>query len=213
MLKTQFDTKPEAIVYIAQQKVRQEKGYLTRSEREQLKKLIEKPDEDYVIAPKEVSPTVKPIVTNIRQLRIPCRPVIIGEDISQIITELKDTLNVVGGLGLSANQIGYNLQVAYIKIPAGFNKKTKSIDLKEIILINPKIIEHDKKVEVKGERCLSLPHISVNTKRWVFVTVQNCDEKLKPSVFASQDLEAITIQHEIDYLNGTIILDRKMKAR
>jgi len=210
MLKTRFDSVIEASVYITLQKIRQEKGYLTRSEREQLKKLIEKP-ESFVKEPEVVRQL--PIVTDIKELSKPCAPVEAGEDISRIITELKETLNTSGGLGLSANQIGYNKQIAYIKIMKGYNKETKKIEYNEIVLINPKILEHDRRIKVKGERCLSLPHVSVDTDRWVFITVQNCNEKLEPSVFCSQDMEAICIEHEIDHLNGKTILDRKHKAR
>src|SRR3972149_587367 len=90
MLKQNFKDQLEFNLYTAEQKTRMEKGYLLRSEREILKKMLEK---DY-------------------------KPIFIKEDnIKEIIQKLKDTLACYKGLGLSANQIGIQKRISYIKIP------------------------------------------------------------------------------------------------
>lgn len=156
---------------------------------------------------------IKPIITNIKELRKPCELVQQGEDVSQIITDLKDTLASKKGLGLTANQIGYNKAISYLKIPKKINPKTKEIEYSEIILINGKIIEKDRAIKVNGESCLSFPGISVITKRYVFITVEYLDEQLKLKTAMFQDLESVAIQHELDHQQGKILFDKKWRAK
>jgi len=213
MLKMQFITEQEILAYIEEQKIRQSKKYLTYSEREQLKKMIENP-KFYVVPPGSTkNPFEKEILKGIHNISQPCELIKPGEDISRIIDELKVTLAVSGGLGLSANQIGYNKQISVISIFKGFNKEKKEPNRFDLVLINPKIIEHKNKFLVKGERCLSLPNISVDTDRWIYITLVNHNQQLEPSTTCYQDMEAIVIQHEVDHQRGKTIYDRKHKKR
>jgi len=213
MLKTSFSTEIEANVYLEEQKIRMERGYLSCSERKQLKKMLENPKAFvHEVKEKKANPNVREIIHNLNKLRIPCKPVEPGEDISQIIVELKETLAHVGGVGLSANQIGYCKQISYIKM-VDIDKKNKKLRPKELLLINPKIVEHDRKFTVKGEECLSFPRIRVDTDRWVFITLVNHNEKLEATTSCYQDFESVVIQHEVDHLQGKTIFNRKHKRR
>jgi len=157
---------------------------------------------------------IKPIVTNINELRKPCEEVIKGEDIKQIIIDLKDTFNSVAhkAIGLSANQIGYNKKISYIKMPK-YVDKDKQTQYAEYIFINAKIIEKEKPVQIKGESCISFRGVGVVTKRYVFITVEYLNEKMEIQTRILQDLEAICIQHETDHQEGRTIFDRKWVAR
>jgi peptide deformylase len=160
----------------------------------------------------EVKKNIKPIVTNIAELRKPCETVELNEDIKEIIQSLKDTLEAKKGLGLTANQIGINKCISYIKIPKRINKN-KEIQYNELILINAKIIEKDRPIRINNESCLSFPGINVTTKRYVFITVEYLNEKMELQTAMFQDLEAICIAHEIDHQNGITIFDRKWRAK
>ena len=153
---------------------------------------------------------IKPIIYNIKELRKPCIPVEKREDISQIIQDLKDTLySLVGkGYALAANQINYNKQITLIRIP--LNKEHTKFN--EMLLINPKIIEKDRKV-IYPESCLSFPGITVNTDRYVFITYTYLDKKLGEHTGMAQDLEAIVIQHEISHLQGRTLFDFKHRSK
>ena len=210
MLKTTFKTKPEMDIYIQEQKVRQYKGYLTCSERRLLQEMIDNPNK-YIIEEK-LNPHIKKIITDISILRKSCQLVTKEDNIDEIINSLKETLKSIGGLGLSTNQIGYNKQISYCKIPK-LNSKTKQLEYNEIILINPKIIEKERKIIFKNEGCLSIPYIRVDTDRYVFITVKNHDKNLKEQIFMAQDLESFVIQHELDHLNGITILERKHRKK
>lgn len=161
----------------------------------------------------DVNKDVKAIVTNLSQLQVACLPVEKNEDISQIVKELKATLESKKCWGLSANQIGYNKRISYIKVPIRINAKTKEIEYTELLLINAKIIEHTRPIKVMNEECVSFPGVKVITQRYVFIIIENYNEKLEVSTMLMQDNEAICANHEIDHQSGRTIFDRKWKAK
>jgi len=156
---------------------------------------------------------IKPIVSNIKELRKPCVPVEPKEDIKEIIQDLKDTLATKKGYALSANQIGINKCICYIKVPKSVDKKTKEITYEEIVAINPVIVEKSRKVISKDEGCLSFPGIRINTDRYIFSIVIYEDEKREKHTVLAQDLQSIVWQHEIAHLKGRTIFDDKHKSR
>jgi peptide deformylase len=210
MIRKEFKTKLEVDIYLAEQKVRMESGYLTRSEREELKQLLDKPDS---LIKKEIeSIKGKSIITNINELRKPCQEVTKEDNIKDLLKDLKDTCVSTNGWGCSANQVGINKKVSYIRVPK-MDQKTKKIEFTELYLINAKIVERARPYIVKNEGCISFPGLSVQTDRYVFITVSYLDEKYQEQTTMLQDYEALAVQHEIDHQNGITIFDRKHKAR
>ncbi len=155
---------------------------------------------------------IRPIITNINELRQLCQEVTNNDNIKELIQDLKDTLATKKGVGLTANQIGINKKISYIKLPKGISKD-KKIDYNEYILINAKIVEKNRPVQVRGESCLSFPGVSVITRRYVFITVTYLDENLKERTGLFQDLEALVVQHEIAHQEGKTIFDFKWRAK
>jgi peptide deformylase len=210
MIRKEFKTKLEVDIYLAEQKVRMESGYLTRSEREELKQLLDKPDS---LIKKEIeSIKGKSIITNINELRKPCQEVTKEDNIKDLLKDLKDTCVSTNGWECSANQVGINKKVSYIRVPK-MDQKTKKIEFTELYLINAKIVERARPYIVKNEGCISFPGLSVQTDRYVFITVSYLDEKYQEQTTMLQDYEALAVQHEIDHQNGITIFDRKHKAR
>lgn len=199
--------------YIEAQELRREKGYLTRSEREALKKMIDNP-KDYI--KEDATPVIKkglPIVMDRRILSQPSDIVTADDDIKGIIRDLKDTLSgKAGALGLSAPQIGIKKRICYISIPS-VNKEKNTIEYHEKVLINPVIIEKSHPIRVNGEGCVSFPGIRVDTLRYVYTTVEYLDENFKQQTGCVQDLESFAISHECDHLNGITIFDRKWRTK
>lgn len=157
---------------------------------------------------------VQKIITNLNELRKPSCLVAPDEDIKALIQDLKDTvINCKRSWGLSANQIGILKKVSYIRMPQQVDPKTKEIKYFELVMINSKIIEKDKKVEVKREECLSLPGLYINTDRYVFITLEYEDEQWKKQTVLLQDMEALAVQHEYDHTIGLTILDRKHRSK
>jgi len=207
MLKIQFKNQLEFDIYLAEQKVRMEKGYLTVSERNQLKPMLEKNYKPIFIKDEKLK---LPIVTDINYLKQPCQEVTKEDNVKEIIQKLKDTLESNGGLGLSANQIRIQKRISYLKIPKFVDKK---LEFNEYILINAKIIEKNNPIKVKNEGCLSFPGVYVDTLRYVFCTVTYLDENLKENTGLFQDLESLAIQHECDHQLGIVLFNRKWRTK
>ena len=137
-----------------------------------------------------------------------------------IATELFQILNQRGdGIGLAANQVGIDAQVAVVNV------------IEPLVLINPKIIS--KEVEIPFyEGCLSYPKKGVHTKRYRDVVISTAQseadwyfsgaptdaegkgswEKDKKEDQELRVLESVCVQHEIDHLNGVICMDRKVET-
>jgi peptide deformylase len=80
-----------------------------------------------------------------------------------------------------------------------------------MVLINPEIIEVSEEKEIFEEGCLSLPRVTVNISRPKRIKVRTLDLKGRVQIIEAEDLLARIIQHEIDHLNGNLILDRASK--
>jgi peptide deformylase len=76
------------------------------------------------------------------------------------------------------------------------------------VLVNPEIEWSGDEVETLEEGCLSLPGVGVEVERPVRVRVRAQDETGAPLVVEASGLEARVIQHEVDHLDGVLILDR-----
>ena len=128
-------------------------------------------------------------------------PVNLEEDknpISSLISDMKETLSSVGGLGLAANQIGRNESVCLVNINGNI-----------ITMINPEIISHSDETKISIEGCLSIPDLSVKVNRYETVTVKfiNPDFSWKEDEMSFEFPNSVVVQHEIDHLNGKIMID------
>jgi peptide deformylase len=103
------------------------------------------------------------------------------------------------GIGLAATQLGVMHRVLVYRVdpeaPLG-------------VLVNPEFEFKGEEVEAMEEGCLSLPGVGVEVERPIHVRVRATDETGKPIVVEASGLEARVIQHEIDHLDGVLILDR-----
>ena len=120
------------------------------------------------------------------------------ENINQVIGDMKDTLETVGGLGLAANQIGRDESICIVK----FGKEI-------ITMVNPTIVsrEGEKKISIEG--CLSLPDISAKVERDEIVSVKftNPDIDWQEEEIRVEFPNSVVVQHELDHLNGKLMID------
>ena len=103
------------------------------------------------------------------------------------------------GIGLAATQVGvmHRLLVYRTELEGSI-----------AALVNPVVEWTSKDKETSEEGCLSLPGVSVDVERPVHVRVSALDEYGKPILVEASGLEARVIQHEIDHLDGVLIVDR-----
>ena len=103
------------------------------------------------------------------------------------------------GIGLAATQVGTLNRVLVYRV-----QQESPVNA----LINPVIEWRGKEQEVMEEGCLSLPGVIVDVERPVFVRVRAQDEFGDDIEIEASGLEARVIQHEVDHLDGVLILDR-----
>ena len=103
------------------------------------------------------------------------------------------------GIGLAATQVGTLNRVLVYRV-----QPESPVNA----LINPVIEWRGKETEVMDEGCLSLPGVVVDVERPVHVRVSARDEDGEPIEIEASGLEARVIQHEVDHLDGVLILDR-----
>ena len=119
------------------------------------------------------------------------------EALLRLTEEMLVTMREREGVGLAANQVGRLRRV----LVAG-------IEEDEYVLINPVIQARSDETEILLEGCLSIPGINVDVERPVAVTVSGQDAAGKELRFEAEGLLARVFQHEIDHLDGVLILDR-----
>ena len=119
------------------------------------------------------------------------------EALLRLTEEMLVTMREWEGVGLAANQVGRLRRV----LVAG-------IEEDEYVLINPVIEARSDETEVLAEGCLSIPGIQVDVERPVAVTVSGQDAAGGELRFEAEGLLARVLQHEIDHLDGVLILDR-----
>jgi len=100
------------------------------------------------------------------------------------------------GIGLAGPQAGLTKRMIVADAGSGL-----------VTLANPEILEKEKTEDFLEEGCLSLPGISVNVKRPTQVLVEGLDRKGNKIQLKATGLLARVLQHEIDHLNGILILD------
>ena len=129
----------------------------------------------------------------------PCADATDGAENLTIIKEMNEVLDAnKGGVGLAANQIGYNKRIAIIKT---------RID-EDIVLVNPEIISVSKKTVKSVEGCLSFPGVEVTTKRHRTITLRRQPGFIEETFTG---FDAIVIQHELSHLNGDTMWDYEYK--
>jgi peptide deformylase len=122
----------------------------------------------------------------------------IDGDLVTLVNGMYDTMDLEEGIGLAAPQVGVR-------------KRLFTFDLHEgegpAVVINPEIVERDGEV-LSEEGCLSVPGYRFEVVRSERVTMRGLDIDGNELVIEGDDLLARMIQHEIDHLDGVLLLDR-----
>lgn len=119
------------------------------------------------------------------------------DNLTRLADDMLETMRAYEGVGLAANQVG---RLKRILVAA--------LEDEEIVLVNPVIEDKSEELEKDTEGCLSIPEIQVEVERPVAVTVSGQDLTGEPVRIEARDLLARIMQHEIDHLDGVLILDR-----
>ncbi len=108
------------------------------------------------------------------------------------------------GIGLAATQVGVLHRLLVYRVQP---------DASVAALVNPRIEWRSGEQEIAEEGCLSLPEVSVDVERPVHIRVSGQDGDGETILIEASGLEARVIQHEIDHLDGVLILDRTTREQ
>jgi peptide deformylase len=122
--------------------------------------------------------------------------------LQRLIDDMLETMYAAPGVGLAAPQVGVSKRLIVIDVSMRDEEKTPLI-----VLINPEIIDTGGEVEAE-EGCLSLPGYTTVVKRSERILVRGLNRKGKPMEVEGRGLLSRALQHEIDHLNGTLLIDR-----
>jgi peptide deformylase len=138
-------------------------------------------------------------------LRTKARPVARVDDaLRSEIARMGELMNDALGVGLAATQLGVLHRVLVYRVQQ---------QAPVTALINPEIQWRGGEEEIAEEGCLSLPAVAVDVERPVHVRVSALNEYGEPILIEASGLEARVIQHEVDHLDGVLILDRTSREQ
>ncbi len=125
----------------------------------------------------------------------------IDEDVKELIRDMTETMYHTNGIGLAACQVGVPQRVIVVDVsPLDPEKEF-------FALLNPEIVFEEGEIEHE-EGCLSVPECTEKIKRREKVVVKGLSPEGKPIEIPAEGILSIALQHEIDHLNGVLILDR-----
>jgi len=119
---------------------------------------------------------------------------------ASLVSTMVETMREAEGLGLAAPQIGESVRVAVI------DRRALTSD-EDLVLINP-VMEVAWGEAAMEEGCLSLPGVWVDVKRATHVKVRYADLTGSEQVIRADDMLAVALQHELDHLDGVLLVDR-----
>jgi peptide deformylase len=124
----------------------------------------------------------------------------LAEEAERMIGLMRDAI----GVGLAATQLGVLRRMLVFQVGP---------DAEPTVLVNPEIVWRSDDAATAEEGCLSIPGVVVDVERPLFVRAHALDVHGEPLMIEASGLEARVIQHEVDHLDGVLMLDRTEKEQ
>ncbi len=126
----------------------------------------------------------------------------LDEELQRLIDDMVETMYAAKGVGLAAPQVGVSKRLIVVDVSAQEGEEGPLI-----VLCNPEVVCSDGSVK-SVEGCLSLPGFTTSVERAEKLTVKGLDREGKEVEIPAEGLLAIALQHELDHIDGTLLLDR-----
>jgi peptide deformylase len=131
----------------------------------------------------------------------------VDSDILRLADDMLETMYKAPGIGLAAIQVGVPRRLVVLDVSDEDEKKSP------LTLINPEILKLGPDLRMHEEGCLSIPDFRVEIERPSTLTVEYLDREGEKRRLDAEGLLATVIQHEIDHLNGKLIIDFLSRLR
>ncbi|HAV93182.1 TPA: peptide deformylase [candidate division WOR-3 bacterium] len=119
-----------------------------------------------------------------------------AKSLKNVIKQMTNVMKYEEGVGLAGNQIGITKRIIII-----------DVNEKPTVMINPVIKDHSKEKELQYEGCLSFPNFNVIVERYKEIDGEFLNSSGVKESIHLEGLYARAFQHEIDHLNGVLIID------
>ena len=147
--------------------------------------------------------TIRPILTlpdpMLRQQSAPVERV--DEELRQLAADMLETMYAAPGVGLAAVQVGVPRRLIVLDTAKDGDPPCP------LVLVNPEIVSLGTELRQHEEGCLSIPDVRIDIERPGSLKVRFTDLDGKRQELEAEGLLATAIQHEIDHLNGKLIID------
>ncbi len=125
----------------------------------------------------------------------------VDDELRRLARDMLETMYVAPGIGLAAPQVGVSRRLIVLDV-AGDDEEARPL-----VMINPKILTLGDEQKVYEEGCLSIPDVKVEIERPTSLTASYLDAEGVQRELAAEGLLATAIQHEMDHLDGRLIID------
>jgi peptide deformylase len=119
------------------------------------------------------------------------------DDLRRLVERMTALMHEASGVGLAATQVGV-LRRLFVFVDEGEDR----------VLVNPTITKSSKETELDDEGCLSLRDVLVPVERPTSVTIEGLDADGQPVTLELEPPSSRVVQHELDHLDGVLIIDR-----
>jgi peptide deformylase len=120
------------------------------------------------------------------------------DDLKRLVARMGELMKDASGVGLAATQVGV-LRRVFV-----FSPEEDEV----AVLVNPEIVQLGDEVETDDEGCLSIQGVTMPVERTVSVRIEGLDENGKKVAYDFEGTPARIVQHELDHLDGKLIIDR-----
>jgi peptide deformylase len=125
----------------------------------------------------------------------------VDDELRQLMDDMLETMYAAPGVGLAAVQVGVPRRIIVLDV------SKDETQAEPLYMVNPEIIALGSETRLHEEGCLSIPEVLVDIERPSSVTVRYLDRLGASKELAAEGLLATAIQHEINHLDGKLIID------
>jgi peptide deformylase len=141
----------------------------------------------------------------LRQSSVPIERV--DAELLKLADDMLETMYKAPGVGLAAVQVGVPRRLVVLDV------SDKEEEKNPLVLVNPEIVKLGTEMRLHEEGCLSIPDFRLDIERPSTLTVSYIGRDGRKHTLEAEGLLATAIQHEIDHLNGKLIIDFLSKLR
>jgi peptide deformylase len=140
-------------------------------------------------------------------LRRECQPAEPGTaEVRKLAEAMLQTMYAAPGVGLAAPQVGVSLKMMIVDVRVALGERNP------FVILNPEIVNSSDVIAFE-EGCLSLPEFTVEVERPRVLTLKYQDLEGEEKTLSAEDFLSVAIQHEMDHLEGRLLLDHASAVR